>query len=162
MCIFSRRWFGEFNTLRLETELLSVVNRGRSCILLRHWISFFSVFSEKDEEFLISSDLYHLQLEVVPCLREKRLYVALEHCVFFLVFSYTLSTDEGAECDIAVSALVALAIHTESVELVFLHLFPQEISRVWSLWVCSNLNRFYHFCLIFYELILTYQIHLIL
>ena len=75
-----------------------------SVIFLGDRVAFFSVLPQKLKEALVAASLNASDLEVVPSIREERLDVGLELREGLSVLLCALSTDEGAESDVAVAA----------------------------------------------------------
>ena len=107
----------------------------RAVILLRNHVALFSIFTHEFKEFLVATKLDTSYLEVVPCIFEERLDVALEGREDLLVPFSALGTDEGAKGDIAVAAPVILTIDTESIELFLIDASTQVATNFSTLFI---------------------------
>ena len=90
---------------------------NRAVILLCDYVALFTIFTHEFKEFLVAAKLDTVYLEVVPCIFEERLDVALEGRESLLVSLSALGTNEGTKGNIAVAASIVLTIDTKSIEL---------------------------------------------
>ena len=140
-CSSLRRWqFCEWNFLGLRAEPASVICWGRAVVLLGDHVALLAVFSHEFKEFLVATKLNTIYLEVVPCIFEERLDVALEGRESLLVPCSALSTNEGAKGHIAVGAPVVLAIDTKGIELLLIDASTQVATNLCTLPVARHLG----------------------
>ena len=111
---------------------------NRAVILLCNYIALFSIFTHEFKEFLVAAKLDTVYLEVVPCIFEERLDVALEGRESLLVPFSACGTNEGAKGNIAVAASIILAIDTKSIELLLVDASTQVATNFSTLSVARH------------------------